>query len=210
MCEQIRWKKAHQFVSTEIENHIVDQKNAFLSEGYDEETAMDKELEEMGDPVLVGTQLDNTHKPNTEWSIIGITALALFIGLGAKASVISTTGAASLWTNVLASTLIGIGFMVLAYFVDFTILGKYSKAIFLGLIATTLAVMLVSPTVYGRHLYVPFLLLLFPTAFAGIIYEMRTKGYMGIVICGVLLVAPMAIALSTPSISSAYLLRLLA
>jgi hypothetical protein len=37
---QIRWKRAHPFVLEEIKNHIIDQRDAFLREGLDEETAV--------------------------------------------------------------------------------------------------------------------------------------------------------------------------
>lgn len=55
VCEQIRWKKAHGVISEEIENHIIDQKNAFINEGLDEEAAIDKAILDMGDPVVVGS-----------------------------------------------------------------------------------------------------------------------------------------------------------
>ena len=73
VCQQIRWKKAHGVISEELENHIIDQKNAFVSEGFTEENAMDKAIEEMGDPIVVGSELDRTHKPKPEWCIISLT-----------------------------------------------------------------------------------------------------------------------------------------
>lgn len=47
VCEQIRWKKAHGLVSEEIENHLMDQRDAFIAEGMDEETATDEAIKEM-------------------------------------------------------------------------------------------------------------------------------------------------------------------
>lgn len=32
VCEQIRWKKAHSAVAQEIEDHLTDQKNAYLAQ----------------------------------------------------------------------------------------------------------------------------------------------------------------------------------
>ena len=37
VCEQIRWKKARQYVSKEIENHIYDQRDAFIKIGLDQD-----------------------------------------------------------------------------------------------------------------------------------------------------------------------------
>ena len=39
VCEQIRWKKAHPAVAQEIEDHLTDQKNAYLAAGDSESIA---------------------------------------------------------------------------------------------------------------------------------------------------------------------------
>ena len=39
VCEQIRWKKAHSAVAQEIEDHLTDQKNAYLAAGDSESIA---------------------------------------------------------------------------------------------------------------------------------------------------------------------------
>lgn len=202
VCEQIRWKKAHVVISEEIENHIIDQKNAFIVEGFDEETATDKAIKEMGDPVLVGTELDHTHRPKIEWSIVALTGIALLLGLAIRMFTTNDIEWPWLLTNSIISIVIGIVVMIIAYYIDFTIMGKYSKAIYLGLIIVTFAIALVSPVVNGQYLYIPFIFLLFPTAFAGIVYSMRNRGYMGIVFCGVVLAATIFIGLIIPSVSS--------
>lgn len=179
VCEQIRWKKAHSVVSEEIHDHIIDQKHALEAEGIEEDTAIVKAIEEMGDPVLVGSELDRIHRPKIEWSIIVLTGMALLLGVAIRMFVFNDFAAPLILKSIII-TLLGTGFMITAYFLDFTVVGKHSKAIFLGLVIVTIAVMLVSPIVNGRYLYVPFILLLFPTAFAGIVYSMRGRGYMGI------------------------------
>ena len=54
MRQQIRWKKAQSPVLEEINNHIIDQRNAFVSDGFNEEEATNKAIAEMGDPIAVG------------------------------------------------------------------------------------------------------------------------------------------------------------
>ena len=39
ICDQIRYKKIHIDICEEIENHITDQKEAFKTQGIDDETA---------------------------------------------------------------------------------------------------------------------------------------------------------------------------
>ena len=54
VCEQIRWKKAHNIISEEIENHLYDQRDAYISQGEDEKSAIQKAILQMGDAVSIG------------------------------------------------------------------------------------------------------------------------------------------------------------
>jgi cell division protein FtsW (lipid II flippase) len=203
VCEQIRWKKAHHVIAEEIKNHLMDQKNAFIAKGLDEEAATDQAIREMGDPVLVGAQLDRTHRPKIEWSIIVLTSIALLLGLAIRIFVVHVAEMPWMLPNSIMSIVIGIGCMAAAYFLDFTIIGKHPQKIYVGLIILTIGVMIVSPVINnGRSFYASYMLLLFPTVFAGIIYSMRSKGYSGIVFCGVFLAVPLFAGLFNPGFSS--------
>jgi len=208
VCDQIRWRKAHRDISEEIENHITDQKQAYLAEGLDEEAATVKAINDMGDPVLVGTEFNRTHRPKTEWSIIALTGVVLLLGLVVRIFLMHDHAAPELLTTSIISTLLGIGCMIVVYFLDFTIIGNYAKAINIGLIVVIIVAMFLSPTINGQYAYVPSLLLLLPTAVAGIIYSMRSKGYWGIILCGMFLLAPVIIGMMTPSITSVGLFAL--
>ena len=78
VCNQIRWKRAHPLIEEEIENHIIDQRDAYISDGDDETTATNKAIIQMGDPVEVGIQLDRTHRPKPQKTMIFLTMLLLF------------------------------------------------------------------------------------------------------------------------------------
>lgn len=202
VCDQMRWKKAHHIISEELENHITDQKNAYIAEGLDEEKAIVKAINEMGDPVLIGTELDRTHRPKLEWSLSALTCCVLLLGIAIRMFITNDMNTPWMLSNSIIVALIGIGFMIAVYLLDFTIIGIRSKIIYGGLIVVTITAMFVSPTVNGQNVYIPFLLLFLPTAFAGIIYSMRGKGYVGIVLCGGFFVIPVIIGMSTPNLSS--------
>ena len=51
MTGQIRCKKMCPVIAKEVEDHIEDQKQAFMAEGMKEEEAEKAAVEEMGDPV---------------------------------------------------------------------------------------------------------------------------------------------------------------
>lgn len=205
MCEQIRWEKAHYMISEEMENHILDQKYAFIAEGLDEETATEKAIKEMGDPVLIGTELDRTHRPKTEWSIIFLTGIILLLGFGIRSIVGLEPDTPYFLLRDLTTTGIGLLGMTLAYFVDFTIIGRFPKSIFAGLTIATIGTMALSPHIHGRPAYVPFMLLLFPTVMAGVIYNMRNKGCLGIILSGLFFVIPLLMGIMSSYLSIALL-----
>lgn len=209
VCGQIRCKKAHADIREEIGNHIADQKEAFMAQGMEEETATLKAVEQMGDPVIVGTELDRTHRPKPEGSIIALTALLLLAGIVIR---FYTTPRESLglpmFNRQLIFTLVGLGLMILCYYLDFTLLGKFPIVLFLSLAALTILIIARTSPINGRHIYATYPLLLFPAVYAGIVYRMGNKGYPGIILCGVLFGIPFALSLAIPSVASAIVLAL--
>ncbi|WP_425804804.1 FtsW/RodA/SpoVE family cell cycle protein [Desulfitobacterium sp. Sab5] len=181
--QQIRWKRAQSFVLDEISDHITDQKNAFMDDGLNEEEATDKAILEMGDPVIVGEQLDRAHRPRPDWLLISMAAAMLLFGLAVQTWIGPNhlNNGAEMFQKQIIWAGIGIIVMFVGYFLDFTIIGKYPKVIFFGLCTITLASYLyeghrmASATIY--------LLLLFPIAFAGFVYSMRNQGYGGFIFC---------------------------
>ncbi|MHB8126137.1 MAG: permease prefix domain 1-containing protein [Desulfitobacteriaceae bacterium] len=78
--QQIRWKKVQSPVLEEIKNHITDQKDAFINDGLNEELATDKAIAEMGDPIVVGEQLDRAHRPRLIGMGIGVLLVLGILG----------------------------------------------------------------------------------------------------------------------------------
>ena len=210
VCEQIRWKKAHAPISKEIEDHIIDQKNAFLNSGLDDKNATEKAIMEMGDPVMIGTELDRTYRPKMEWSILVLTFIMVFMGFLIRYFMIYNAAERielSLSNDILSIT-IGFAFMLTAYFWDFTSIGKHPKQIFFGLtILLFISIAMSNQSHYSyKFLLLPinfsFVFLLLPTAFAGIIYDMRSKGYLGIIQIGLTFSVSAVICLNQWNISS--------
>lgn len=210
VCEQIRWEKAHASISKEIEDHIVDQKTAFLNSGLDDKTATEKAIMEMGDPVLIGTELDRTYRPKIEWSIIALTFIMVLTGFLVRYFMIynAVEPIKLSLSNDILGIIIGFIFMLTAYFFDFSSIGKYPKQIFLGMTALLFISILMSNQSHYSHKFLllpinfSFVFLLLPTAFAGIIYDMRNKGYLGIIQAGLFYFASAIICLNAWNISS--------
>jgi len=205
--QQIRWKKAQPIVLEEIENHIIDQKDAFMRDGLDEEEATARALAEMGDPVVVGGQLDRTHRPKPDYSLLALTSLLVLLGLMVQFSISPNISLGKwMFERQIIWSAIAVVIMFIAYFIDLTIIGRYPKIIFFLLSLLTLVCYLFTGKVNGRSVHMVYLLLLFPTAFAGFVYSMRNKGYGGIILCGAVLIIPVFLAELVPSAAILFLL----
>ena len=75
--EQIRQKQMQEELAEELGCHIEDQAEVYRSLGYPVEKAMEKAVEDMGDPVETGVQLDLVHQPKLDKRLLGIFLLNL-------------------------------------------------------------------------------------------------------------------------------------
>jgi len=202
VCDQIRWKRAHSIIAKEIENHLADQRDAYMDEGMDEITATDYAIAQMGDPIMVGSQLDRIHRPKPQWGMILLTAGMVFMGIFIRSFIVYDGD--RLWQQLpshLIASIIGLGLMAAAYFSDFTLIGKYPKIVYFSILALSITVLVISPMVRGRAYYANFMPLLFPLGFVAVLYVTRGKGYPGIILCGISFLLPAFISLLVPSIS---------
>lgn len=201
ICEQIRWKKARPFIASEIENHIYDQRDAYMSDGDDEATATNKAIEQMGDAVSIGLELDKTHKPKAQWSLIILTGILMLIG--AFVTYYIDTSKFSLNKFSIIPFIIAFGIFLICYYLDFTILGKYAITFYFAVLGVSILALFVSSEINGRAVWVfsrfsinlSYLSLIFPLVFALLVYAMRNRGYLGIILSGIGF-CPLAIILS--------------
>ncbi len=135
-------------VAQEIEDHLTDQKNAYLAAGDSESIAEEKALLQMGDPVSVGAALDQTHKPAPQWGIIGLVLLLFVLGgiiqvlllktIPAGNDALATRSAQVLFVFLPLSLATFVGM----YFLDFSFFGKHPYVLPLGLLMVDLAAQL--------------------------------------------------------------------
>jgi len=186
MKGQIRCKKAKSLVAEEIDHHIEDQKASYIKKGDDENRAMVKALEQMGDPIDIGKRLDKIHKPRIEWRILLVVLALCCLGVLAQLSMVESGLKPPFNIDVgkhIIFIVVGFLLMITVYFVDYSIIGKYPKAIWVLLLA---GFFLYAP--YGIRIngHLPYLyaygMLLIPV-YGGILYAYRKKGYIGIIKC---------------------------
>jgi cell division protein FtsW (lipid II flippase) len=177
-----------------------------LKDGLDEETATDKAITEMGDPIIVGEQLDHAHRPKPDWTLLTLTGAMLLLGFAIQFFIGLTLDGAWAFGKQIVRAGIAIIVMFAAYFADFTIVGKYPKLVFFTLCTITIVFCFFTGTIHGMASYAIYPLLLFPTAFAGIVYSMRNKGYGGLALCGAAFVIPAFLSMIVPSLTVLFLL----
>ncbi|WOO35914.1 FtsW/RodA/SpoVE family cell cycle protein [Anaerocolumna sp. AGMB13020] len=212
VCKQIRWKRVHEPVARELEAHMMDQVDNYLRQGDSEETAVYKTILDMGDPVAVGTQLDRIHRPKSQISMIIFTISLLLIGLVIQTFLVHDIAHPVNLPKLIVAAVLGIGFMFLAYYGDFTLIGRYPKALLLATVTISVGMLIVAPEVNGRpyffiSTFVTFSLacisLILPLALTGIIFVTRKYGYIGLFLLNLVILGLTFLTYRTSSIGNA-------
>lgn len=177
--EQIRWKRARPVLVRELGQHLEDQRDAFQKEGKAPEEAERLAVEDMGDPVTVGTELDRVHRPRPQWGLLGLT-LALAV-IGVVLRVLFRQKYALLTTNDLAALALGTAAMLTMYFFDVSRLVRHARALYgVGLAVSLLPLALLSSRYVTYCMYcITLAAALSPLAYALWLYSFRGKGWKG-------------------------------
>lgn len=188
---QIRWKRARTVVVRELETHLEDQRDEFLTEGHPPAEAERLAVEEMGDPVAVGTDLDRLHRPKSQWKMLCLLAVALGLWLVLR---LAERWGVSYWSEYVVSfggiALLAAGLAAGIYLLDYTLLAKA---------ALPLAVLLTAAAALGGRLQFQlgcthdlgqYIILLLPVAMALAVYGLRSRGTGGLALCCLLGLLP--------------------
>ena len=191
VAAQIRWKRARAVAVRELGTHLEDQRNEFQAEGHSPEEAERLAVEEMGDPVAVGTDLDRLHRPKSQWKMLCLLAAALGLWLVLR---LAERWGVSYWSEYVVSfggiALLAAGLAAGIYLLDYTLLAKA---------ALPLAVLLTAAAALGGRLQFQlgcthdlgqYIILLLPVAMALAVYGLRSRGTGGLALCCVLGLLP--------------------
>lgn len=209
VCNEIRFKSVHKSIIKELSDHIEDQKLEYMKQGMNEELAFNKAIEQMGDPILVGRQLNNAHRLRTEWSILLIAAGLVILG-GLIQYYMSGTSESTLqyFPRFFLYAPIGLAAFASVYFFDYSLLGRYPKLAYFILMSFTTAGFFLFNQINGTYRHVYYFALLFIPVFAGIVYNFRNKGYLGIVFSGIFYAGAALICFAAPSLTALFIITL--
>lgn len=196
---QIRCKKARKFVLEELRLHIEEQAAAYRNEGINEEEASRLAILDMGDPLETGMQMDRIHRPKVEWKFLVIVGILSLLGIFIQFVIGQYKGEAGLYANQtglkqLLYVIIGIAIMMIVYFVDYTIIGKYPKILWFGYFAVCVLVIKLGTRVNGISPMGYPLGCVFIPLYAGILFSMRGRKWKGIVLASLYIFMPVYVA----------------
>lgn len=182
VCGHIKYKPIHEDIKSELTVHINELKDAFMNETQDEQSSIDLAISAMGNCGEIGSQLNKQHKPKTEWSLIGLTAVIALIG----SAILYVTSNISPFQPInferhLMFSAVGLTVLFGVYFFDYTKIRRFSLPIFV--VSLAMLLILGSHVVGGRmmiilhfpisiEIFVPIFLI----SFAGFIHKAEGKG----------------------------------
>lgn len=217
LLEQIRCKKARPYIRQELQNHMEDQIEANIRAGMNYESAEKEAVKDMGDPIETGNSLDRIHRPQIAWKLLLMITLISIAGI-----LIHTVIARHVNGNDVSASnryaihvMVGIAVMMVLYFLDFTLLARFSKVIAVILSAMCLQTLLFGSRVNGmryflffggRNISVQALMLFYVPIYGGVIYKYHGLGYKGLIQAVAWMVMPVVLVLRLPSIVTAGLM----
>jgi Bacterial cell division membrane protein len=181
ITEQIRCVRAREGIAHELKNHILDQAEAFEASGESHNEALQKAIKEMGDPIAIGTSLDQVHRPQTDWKMIIMVFLFYIIGL----ALLYFGGGLSQYPSFFAKqcfyTLGAFAVIIGIYFLDYSFIGQYARALYVLFTLLCILIAFTQPQVYGAVPALSMLVYLYIPLFAGFLYYLRGNGIQGLI-----------------------------
>ena len=163
--EQIRWARVRPALRRELMGHLEEQRDTCLADGMDETSAEIEAVRQMGDPVLVGRQLDAVHRPRPQYAPMALAAVLAVCGMLIRISINHTSPIRSL-----AGMGIGLALMAALYFFDYRKLIRYGGWLYGGVVLVSLALEVYCALTGQRGIavggwrYAVYLTLLYPMA----------------------------------------------
>ena len=139
VTSQMRYKSARNMVEKELRAHIEDQADKYMEYGMPKEEAYKKAVEQMGDPIQVGTDMDRLHRPDMDKkALFLICLLSLGGGILYRWSIDMGDGRmfqiGDLFEHLLLDVLPGLFLMWLIIKIDYTRIARHPFLLGLALV----------------------------------------------------------------------------
>ena len=192
------------------------------------EEAEKNAVTDMGDPVEVGISLDRIHKPKVAWKLLVIVGILSLFGILLQQSILSQPGYQELETcrqevyrytteGFVSCIVIGFLLMCVIYFLDYTLIAKYSR--FIGVFILILGGLRLTGffgvDINGVGNWVGFgmfrvsitsLMMFYVPIYGAILYKYRDGGFMALCKALLWLILPVFITSRIPSLGVAVIM----
>lgn len=222
LLSQIRCKKARPYIADEIRSHIESQIEDNLSDGMEYDEAEKNAVADMGDPIEVGISLDKIHKPRVAWRLLVIVGVLSLLGILIQQSIFykSLHGDLTIYESetlryttvgFVSSIIFGFIMMCVIYFVDYTVIAKYSKIIGLLIIVAGMVFLtgFFGGTSNGEYYSIGVgmfrisatsLMMFYVPLYGAILYKYRGGGALALLKSCIWLIIPVIITFRMPNI----------
>ena len=216
VCSCIKYKGVHKDVEDELSLHIEELKENYIAEGLSDEEAEKKAVINMGNATEIGEKLNRQHKPQTEWSLVILTAiisifgiLVMYVSSGYENQPVS-------FSKHVFHIAVGIIALIGIYFTDYTKLKKHPGIIYLAGVLLLLYCMMFGVSINGVKSYLSvgwfsvsasaLSAILFLIAFCGFTDKYHGEGFVGIVKLALWGVGSIILYVLQPSMSTALMI----
>ena len=167
VCSQIRFREAHPEIRRELAGHFEDIIEGYVAEGLDAAEAVERAVQQMGNPEIVGRQLNEAHRPQFDWQLFTSVALLTLLGLWAMyaVEVSASTPIAGTFRSKLLWSVAGLAAGALLFSIDYRPFLRFSWQLFL---LTSVVVAFVAFTLPQYIPYLDLTTILFLLSIAGI------------------------------------------
>ena len=181
VAAQICWKRARPAVIAELARHLEDQREAYAAASYD--NAEQLAVEEMGDPVSVGVELNRIHRPKPQYGSLVLAVLLALSGMAARIFLPAEQISDGDLFKIVTSFALGCAALFAGYFFNGTCLQHHGRAIYFAVLAVSCAVLVPSLDRYGLLPFeIRYLSLFYPVAYALWLGTCRQKGWAGLMV----------------------------
>ena len=171
VCEQVKCREVHDEIRLELGGHLEELVERYVGTGFSEIDAVRRALADMGDPVLIGQQLNETHQPRTDWGLIAATILLVVLG-GWAMFAVDVSESSALGMNLFGAKLqwsaVGLSLGAVVLFVDYRRLRRYSFLLYGVTLAASVLLSLWATRVNGQPRGLGHTPMLFAVALAGL------------------------------------------
>ena len=216
VCSYIKYKGVHKEVKDELSLHIDELKDSYTSKGLSEEDAEKKAIADMGNAAEIGEKLNKQHKPQTEWSLIILTAIISIFGILVMYVSRNFENYPNLFSKHIFHVVLGVAVLIGMYFTDYIKLKKYPILIYSVAVFLLVLCMFFGTTYAGvkRWLVVggfaisvnSVSAILFVSSFCGFLEKYQGEGFTGIVKLILWGIGSMILFVLQPSMSMVFIL----